>query len=229
MTADDAATVLVGPLGPPAPDEARAVVDHAGSAWLVSARSATGSLRLSDVNPSGKLQIRAAPDAAMAQRLGVAVGEAELFDDGTLLAGVAPGEWLALTPGDAMALAAQVAALADPGDRPVIADRSDGLALFRLTGAEAEAVLAECCTAVQARPVTPGTVLAAPVAGCRSHVVRDDLPCADPVAGPPVPSFLVVCDRSVAPAVRAALFAAGASAGLEAEGFAAYRAGRADV
>jgi len=228
VTVDTEATVLVGPLGPPGLGEERAFVEHGGGRWLVSARSASGPLRLSDVNPSGKLQIRAAPDAGIAQRLGVPAGEAELFDDGTLLAGVAPGEWLALTPGDAVALAAQVTALADPGERPIIADRSEGLALFRLTGTAAAAVLAGCCAAVEARPIASGGVLTAPVAGCRSHVVRDDLTEVDD-AGPPLPSFLIVCDRSVAPAVHAALSAAGASAGIEAEGFAAYRAGRTDV
>jgi hypothetical protein len=246
MTPADAATCFVGPLGGPGPDEGVVVV-HGEVRWLVSGRSAAGPLRLSDADPSGKLQIRVAPDSGFAARLGIVVGEAELFDDGTLLAGTAPGEWLALTPGPAAVLAEQLAGLVDPDDRPILADRSDGLALFRLTGPAAATVLTSCCAAVP----EAGAVVTAPVAGCRCWVVRNDLPVAggddggdrdergdsdedgddlrsEPV-GPPLRSYLIVCDRTLAPSVHAALVAAGTDAGIEVEGFAAYRSARADI
>jgi sarcosine oxidase gamma subunit len=228
---DGTATLLVGPLGPPDRSDGGTVVDHAGVRWLVSGRVASGPLRLSDANPSGKIQIRVAPDSELAARLGVGAGQAELFDDGTLLAGIAPGDWLALTPGDAAALAEQVAGLAGDDDRALIVDRSDGLALFRLTGEAAPLVLASCCDPVAAGGgLSDGAVLSAPIAGCRCHVVRDDVPSpAGDHRGGPSPSYLVVCDRSLAPVVHAALLAAGAGAGVEPEGFAAYRAQRADV
>ncbi|MCC6437548.1 MAG: hypothetical protein IT196_21140 [Acidimicrobiales bacterium] len=177
------AQLLVGPLGPFEPDEDTHVVVREDGRWLVSERSTKAALRLSDANPCGTVAAFAAPSGHFATELGVEPGRAELFSDGLLIAGIAPGEWLALTPGTGAALAATLGGLAG-GEEVVLVDRSGGLAVFRLTGASAGELLAELCDDVRsARSLADGAVLSSAVAGLRCTVVRDDLLPEELLAG----------------------------------------------
>lgn len=177
------AQLLVGPLGPFEPDEDTHVVVRDDGRWLVSERSTKATLRLSDANPCGTVAAFAAPSGQFATELGVDPGRAELFSDGLLVAGIAPGEWLALTPGTGAALVGTLHGLA-AGQDVVLADRSGGLAVFRLTGASATDLLAELCDDVRgARVLADGAVICSAVAGLRCTVVRDDLLPEELLAG----------------------------------------------
>lgn len=232
------APLRIGPLGPLGPGEDTHVLLRPEGRWLVSARtvSAACSLRLSDANPCGKVQVLAGPDSAFAADLGVAVGRAELFAAGVLVASTAPGEWLALAPSDGASLRALLHDLG-AADDVIVVDRSAGLAALRLTGAAAVDVLCGVGDGGTLAGLADGRVVRAPVAGVTCTVVRDDLwpeqlaPDGAAVAAdaPLVTSFLLVCDRSQARALHAALSAAGEGHGIEAEGYAGYRAYQHDI
>lgn len=242
--------LLIGPLGPFPLHEDTHVLHRDDGRWLVSARATRSGLRLSDANPSTKLHIRAAPESRLAAALDVATGRAELFADGLLVAGIAPGEWLALAPGSRAALRGQLAGLAGE-ELVLLTDRSAGLAAFRLTGQESATVLAGLTEGHRAEdPPGDGSVASTALAGIRCVIVRDDLLPEDmagellagelladgaAVEAPFDPdlalviSFLVLCDRSVARELHAQLLEAGAFEAIEPEGFARYRSYHADA
>ena len=237
--------LLIGPLGPFPLHEDTHVLHRDDGRWLVSARATRSGLRLSDANPSTKLHIRAAPESRLAAALDVATGRAELFADGLLVAGIAPGEWLALAPGSRAALRGQLAGLAGE-ELVLLTDRSAGLAAFRLTGQESVTVLAGLTEGHRAEdPPGDGSVVSTALAGIRCVIVRDDLLPEDlagelladggAVEAPFDPalalvnSFLVLCDRSVARELHAQLLEAGAFEAIEPEGFARYRSYHADA
>lgn len=237
--------LLPGPTGPAGPLSDDVVVIDG---WLVSATpSPPGApLRLTDLCPEGKLLIRAEFAGPFADELGVDVGRAELFDDGLLVASVAPGEWVALSPNRAPPLAAGFAQLS-PEELVTTTDVTHGLGVMRLTGWAAPEVLAVVAgPAANPARLSDGDALAAPVAGARTMVVRDDLvasdvgieargnehPAATSGGGPDgpgpdgpelVPSFLLVCDRSQCAGLFERLLEAGRPWGIVAEGYAAYR------
>lgn len=242
--------LLIGPLGPFPLHEDTHVLHRDDGRWLVSARATRSGLRLSDANPSTKLHIRAAPESRLAAALDVATGRAELFADGLLVAGIAPGEWLALAPGSRAALRGQLAGLAGE-ELVLLTDRSAGLAAFRLTGQESATVLAGLTEGHRDEdPPGDGSVVSTALAGIRCVIVRDDLLPEDlagellagelladggAVEAPFDPalalvnSFLVLCDRSVARELHAQLLEAGAFEAIEPEGFARYRSYHADA
>lgn len=242
------AQLLVGPLGPFDPDEDTHIVQRDDGRWLVSERATRAPLRLSDANPCGAVAAWAPSEGAFATDLGVDVGRAELFSDGLLIAGVAPGEWLALTPGSGEALVATLGAIAEGADA-VVVDRSGGCAVFRLTGAGATELLAELCEDLRGgRAPGDGEVLTSAVAGLRCVVIRDDLLPEELLAGfdaddlqdaatvvdvdedaPLVASYLLVCERSLARELHARVLDAGGADGIEAEGFGRYRTYHRDV
>lgn len=231
----------VGPLGPLAPGEDTHVLLRSDGRWLVSARTASpGSpLRLSDANPCGKVQVFGDPASSFASDLGVELGRAELFAEGLLIACPAPGEWLALAPSDGSALHALLHGLG-AADDVVVVERSAGLAAFRLTGGCASDLLAGAGGGGAAR-LSPGLVdggiRRAPIAGVHTTVIRDDLwpeqLAADEREVAPdaalVTSYLLVCDRSLARVLHAALLEVGGPLGIETEGYAGYRAYHHDV
>ena len=220
--------LLIGPLGPFDPGEDTHVLSRPDGRWLVSERATDAALRVSDANPSGKVQAWASPGSPFWSQLGVEVGRAELFSDGLLIAGVAPGEWLALTPGDGETLRTTLHGLG--GDVGVVlVDRSAGLAAFRLSGSRSADVLRTLrVPSVVLDSLDDGMVSSAPIMGTRSTIVRDDLlpeELGDVVEldVPLIRSYLLVCDRSAAAALHADVLAAGASWGIEPEGFWSYR------
>lgn len=233
------APLRIGPLGPLAPDEDTHVLVRSDGRWLVSARTTSpGSpLRLSDANPCGKVQVFGDPASTFASDLGVELGRAELFAGGVLIASPAPGEWLALAPSDGIALHALLHGLGASED-VVVVERSAGLAAFRLTGGRAPDVLAAAGSAAWLAPgLVDGGVRRGPLAGVRTTVIRDDLwpeqlAADEDEVGPDaalVTSYLLVCDRSLARVLHAALLGAGGPLGIETEGYAGYRAYHHDV
>lgn len=224
--------------------------DGVWGGWLVGEEATDAELRLTDCSAEGKVVVLADPQGPMARHLGVGVGRAELFDDGLVVASVAPGEWLAFTPGPPAALVKQFAGLA-ASELVSVVDLTHGLAMARLSGTSAPSLLARLAgRAVGPGALADGQACAAPVAGARAVIVRDDLigaellaygaasePSGHPPAdapdaapglgddGPPelVPSYLIAVDRSQGGALWDALLAAGAGDGLGVEGYLAYR------
>ena len=153
-----------------------------------------------------------------------------------LVAGLAPGEWLALAPDGGPQLMENLRHLAGPD--PLIVDRSSGLAAFRLTGESATTVLCGLDDHHLAGfDLQDGAVLAATLATVRCIVVRDDL-LPEELGTQPHPdwpevalltSFLILCDRSLAAALHSRLLEAGAFEGIEAEGHGGYRTYHRDV
>lgn len=196
--------------------------------WLLDAAVTDAALRLTDLSPEGKLLVRADPAGEFAFELGVETGRAELFDDGLLVASVAPGEWIALSPGPASTLAEGFAQLS-PDELVTTVDLTHGLGLLRLSGEAAPAVLASLAgAAVSPAVLGDGDATATPVAGARAMIVRDDV-LATELFGPSAPagelvaSYLLVCDRSQCAGVFERLIEAGDEWGIEPEGYPAYR------
>ena len=182
--------------------------------WEVSGRRSRADLTLVDCTPLAKVLIRAPEDGATAARLGVGFGRATREDDGTLVIGSGPGEWLLLGPvGAAPRLLARAEALA--GDEFVsVADLTSSRALVRLTGARAADLLAKVCAIDLSDRATPdGSAFRTSVARLVTDVVRDDR------GG--VRSYLLHCERSSGQSLFDALLDAGAEFGVDVDGFTA--------
>ncbi len=142
-----------------------------GTGWRLGDESATPKrLVYEDFGDSGR--------ASVAQRLGVGFGTSAVTDDGTLVCGVRPGEWLLLG-----------------GSAPphltdaITVDLTHGIVMFRLTGPAAPALLAHVCSIDTAEEMMPdGAVCGASVARVACTLVRND-------AGGEC-SYLILADRS---------------------------------
>jgi heterotetrameric sarcosine oxidase gamma subunit len=162
---------------------------------------AAAGLTLTDLSLAAKVAFRASPDAAgMTGALGVPFGRAARDGSGALVIGSGPGEWLILgPPGSASTLKDRLTRLAglagrDAGDELVsVLDLTHGIALLRLTGARAAAVLAALCGIDLGERNTPhGAAFRSLVAGVVTGVVRDDVDGAPDAA----PAYLLHCERS---------------------------------
>lgn len=178
--------------------------------WEVSGRHSTADLRITDCSPLNKCRVRAATDGRVARALGVGFGRARR-DDGVLVAGVAPEQWLLLAPPGR-----DPAAVLDDVDRDgplvTVLDVTHARTLLRLTGATAAAVLSTLCAIDLSDDVTPdGTVLATRLADIGAELIRDD------AAGER--SYLIGCDRSYGQYLLDALCGAGAEHGIDVDGF----------
>jgi heterotetrameric sarcosine oxidase gamma subunit len=152
----------------------------------VSARRASGALRLADRTPLAKVLLRADPDGAFADRIGVATGTARRNFEDALTVSARPGEWLLLgRPGSADTLA-ENCPVPDDGEPVTVLDLTHGRALLRLTGARADAVLGKVCALDLSDRATPdGSAAGTSVARVATDIVRDD------VAG--IRSYLLHC------------------------------------
>jgi heterotetrameric sarcosine oxidase gamma subunit len=188
---------------PIAPAEPVTVVDG----WEVSAIRADGAeLTLTDCTPLAKVSVASRhPDLQ-----GVRFGRAARAEDGTLVVGSGPGEWLLIgPPGQAAALAAK-AAMAGPDTTCV--DLTHGRALLRLTGEKGPSVLTKLSTIDLDDELVPGgAALRTAVATVATDIIRDDQD------GPR--SYLLHCERSVGQYLFDALLRAGAEYGLAVDGF----------
>lgn len=224
--------VIVGPLGGILDG---VVVDWVDGLRLVSDTVATGALRLSDANPCVTLLLFADPGGAFAREVGVSPGRAELFDDGLVIASVSPGSWLAVSPGRTEDLVAQLLAVG-ADDEPIIIERSAGLSVLRLTGPSAPLVLnASTDHDLGSQRFPDGQAMSATPCGVRALVLRDDVVpeelggAVDGVGVDLVPSYLLVCERSLARDLWEELLRIGEPWGAEAEGHLPYRARHRDV
>jgi heterotetrameric sarcosine oxidase gamma subunit len=198
---------------PIAPAEPVTVVDG----WEVSAVRADGAgLTLTDCTPLAKVAVasrqaeRRQAERQQAQWHGVRFGRTAREEDGTLVVGSGPGEWLLIgPPGQAAALAA-LAAQAGPDTTCV--DLTHGRALVRLTGEESLRVLAKLCAADLDDDLVPdGAALRTAVAAVATDIIRDDIDGTR--------SYLLHCERSVGQYLFDALLRAGAEYGLAVDGF----------
>jgi heterotetrameric sarcosine oxidase gamma subunit len=179
-----------------------------------------GGLTLTDLSLAAKVAVRASPGAGLAGALGVPFGRAARDGSGALVIGSGPGEWLVLgPPGSASTLQDRLTGQAarDAGDELVtVLDLTHGIALLRLTGARAAAVLAALCGIDLGERNTPqGAVFSSLVAGVVTGVVRDDMDGAPDA----VPAYLLHCERSYGQYLFDVVLDAGAEFGIETGGF----------
>jgi heterotetrameric sarcosine oxidase gamma subunit len=187
----------------------RSVVDG----WEVSARRSAAALRLSDASPLAKLSVRADADGGFARGLDVPFLRSRR-DDGVLVVGSGPGEWLLLgAAGTAAALRERVRSRSGD-DLVTTVDLTHGRALMRMTGRAAARALAKVCAIDLDDSVTPdGTAFRTSVAKIATDVVRDDAG-----AGTGEPSYLLHCERSSGQYLFDCLLDAGREFGVEPDG-----------
>ena len=142
-------------------------------------------LTLQDVSSMTKTVVRAGPGTNARRHLSVPFGTSRT-ENGVLIAGQRPDEWILLGP------AAANQALIDGLDRSghvSVIDGTHSRALFRLTGAGAASVLEKLCSLDWYDRMTPdGAAVSASVALVTCDIVRNDLEGT--------PSYLISCDRS---------------------------------
>lgn len=142
-------------------------------------------LTVGDVSSVTKTIVRAAPGTDAARRLSVPFGTSRT-EDGVLIAGQRPDEWILLGP------AAASQALVGGPDRSghvSVIDGTHSRALFRLTGAGARSVMEKLCSLDWHDHMTPdGAAVSGSVALVTCDIVRND------VEG--TRSYLISCDRS---------------------------------
>lgn len=178
--------------------------------WEVSTRRSHAALRLADQTPVTKLLVRGGSATELA--LGVRHGRAVRDDAGQLVVGLVPGQWLLL------ARPAQPATVPDrlwfdgaAGEWHAV-DLTHGIALVRLTGTAAPAVLSKVCAVDLASEMTPnGVAFRSSVARLVADVARDDR------GGEP--SYLLGCDRSYGQYLFDAVLDAGGEFGIDVDGF----------
>jgi heterotetrameric sarcosine oxidase gamma subunit len=188
---------------------------RAVAGWEVSGRRSDAALTITDHTPLAKVQLRAPWNGAMAKALGVPFGRAAR-EEGWLVAGSGPGEWLVLAPpGAAAAVAgwlAATAADAAPDEFVSMTDLTHGRALVRITGPDTAGLLARLCGADLHDDMAPdGAALRTAVAGVATDIIRDDQAA--------VPSYLLHCERSSGQYLFGALVSAGESLGIGVDGF----------
>jgi sarcosine oxidase, subunit alpha len=173
--------------------------------WEVSALRADGAdLTLTDCTPLAKVAVASRqPDLR-----GVRFGRAFREEDGTLVVGSGPGEWLLIgPPGQAPALAATI------GPDATCVDLTHGRALVRLTGRRAPDVLAKLSAIDLDDELVPdGAALRTAVATVATDLIRDDVQDG-------ARSYLLHCERSVGQYLFSSLLRAGAEYGLAVDGF----------
>lgn len=215
LTPDALSATVRGPIARSPIAPAPPIVVYDG--WEISGRYATAALTLIDCTPLAKFQARAPIGGQAAAEFGVPFGRAVRWDDGILVAGSGPGEWLLIgAPDRGKAIAArleQVAARA-PGELVTFVDQTHGRALIRVNGRSGVAVLAKICGIDWSDAMTPdGAALRSSVAAVATDIIRDD---QDGVR-----SYLLHCERSSGQYLFDALLDAGVEFGMEIGGFTA--------
>ena len=142
-----------------------------GAGWSLRDESAIPKLLVYEDFGSGGL---------IAGHLSVGFGAAITAGDDSLVCGVRPGEWL---------LVGERSGSTAPAVGAVTVDLTHGMAMFRLSGPEAPAVLAAVCSIDTCEEMMPdGAVCGASVARVACTLVRND------VAGER--SYLILSQRS---------------------------------
>ena len=113
--------------------------------WEVSSARSEAPLRITDCTPMAKVCVRANPEGSLARALHVPFGRAQRDQQGSLVIGSGPGEWLVLdATGTAPALVDRIRRLAG-GEFASAIDLTHGRAVIRLTGSDAARLLAKLC------------------------------------------------------------------------------------
>lgn len=197
---------------PIAPAEPTTVRDG----WEISTRRATAPLTLIDCTPLAKFAVRAPLSGHTAAELSVPFGRAAHADNGILVVGSGPGEWLLIgPPAHSKAIVARLANLAARASDELVTfvDLTHGRALIRINGSSAADVLAKVCGIDLSDEMTPdGAALRSWVAAVATDIIRDD---RDGVR-----SYLLHCERSSGQYLFDALLDAGSNFGIEIDGFA---------
>ena len=184
--------------------------------WEVSGRQATGALTLTDCAPLAKVQARSPIGGRLAAEFGVRFGRAARSDEGDLVVGSGPGEWLLIGPaghGKAIAARLEAASARSSDELTTVVDLTHGRALMRLSGSSGAAVLAKLCGIDLSDDMTPdGAALRSSVAAVATDIIRDDQ------AG--VRSYLLHCERSSGQYLFDNLMQSGAEFDIEIAGFA---------
>lgn len=172
--------------------------------WEVSGARSDASLTLSDVTPLAKVLVRS--DQTLFE---LPYGRAARDEDGTLVVGSAPNEWLLIgPPGEAASLAARV----PRHGFTVVVDITHGRALMRTTGADAARMLSKVCAIDLGDHMAPhGAAFRASVAAVVTDVIRDDRD--------DTPSYLLHCERSSGQYLFDALMDAGTEFQIRIDGF----------
>lgn len=169
--------------------------------WEVSGRQASGALTLTDCAPLAKVQAKAPVGGRLAAALGIRFGRSARNDEGVLVVGSGPGEWLLIGPaGEGTAIAALVEgnATASSDELMTVVDLTHGRALMRLNGSSGPAVLAQLCGIDFADGITPdGAALRSSVAAVATDIIRDDRQACGriycTVKGPPGSTSSTTC------------------------------------
>ena len=160
-------------------------------------------LTLQDVSATGKVVVRAAPGTSAYRRMSAAFGTSRT-EDGVLVVGQRPDEWILLGRGSA--IGGLIESLDRSGHVSVI-DGTHGRAMFRLTGADAASVLEKLCSLDWNDHMTPdGAAVSGSVAKVTCDIVRNDLDGAR--------SYLISCDRSYGQYLFEVLLDAGQEFGI---------------
>ena len=202
------APVALSPIQPVPPTEIR-------DGWVVSKVHSHAALRIADRTPLTKVLVRASPHGGVAAHLGVPFGRARRREDGVLVIGSGPDEWLLLSPPQTFAV---VTASLDTLDDDLVSvlDLTHGEALMRLSGTAAHDVLAKVCAVDLSDAVTPsGATFRSSVANVASVVIRDDVRTSDGTGR----SYLLQCERSFGQYLFDTLLDAGRELQIEVDGF----------
>ncbi len=156
------------------PIRARGPVGHEHG-WEVSTTAGKGDLQLCDLSPYAKVLVRAGARSKAAAILRCALGRARRVEDGTLVAGTGPGEWLLVAGAGRWPLLADEAGGGNSGELTTVVDVTHGGFLIRLSGADSRRVLEKVCAIDLSDAVTPdGAVFRSSVARIVCDVIRDD-------------------------------------------------------
>jgi heterotetrameric sarcosine oxidase gamma subunit len=206
----DVTIIARSPIAPAAPVRVE-------TGWEVSGRRSDAALTITDCTPLTKVHVRAPWNGAMAKALGVPFGLAAR-ENGWLMVGSGPGEWLVLAPpGTAEHVAGRLtetAAGSAPEEFVSVIDLTHGRALVRVTGEQAPDLLALLCGVDLDGDMTPdGAAFRSGLAGVATDVVRDDRDGTR--------SYLLHCERSSGQYLFDSLLGAGESLGIGVDGFTA--------
>ena len=167
----------------------------------------SGDLVLVDASATVKWLVRAPAAGAVAETLGVSFGSSRDAEDGALVLGSRPGEWIVLGTAGAVAQVVESLDGTASSNFVTVLDWTHGRALFRVTGHAVTRMLEKVCSLDWSDPMTPdGAVASASVAKVTCDIARND------VDG--TPSYLVFCDRSFGQYLFDALIDAGGELGL---------------
>ena len=182
------------------------------SGWEISSRRSTAALRITDCTPLTKILVL----APGGRPFDVPFGRAAHGEEGVLIVGSGPDEWTLLgAPGAGGRLSERAAAAL--GEAPgALFDVTHGRAAMRITGSEADDLLAKVCAIDLAEEITPDkAAFRSSVAKVVADVVRDDQSGQR--------SYLLHCDRAVGGYLFDALLDAGAEFHIEVDGFAGFK------